>query len=303
MPNRWEEMRVKIRKWTLVLLIAGLGMIAGVWLPFDPGDALPGPLVYAETKGIQVELNGQDVVFDVQPQYRNERTYVPFRKLLEALGATVTWEQATQTATAVKDGLTLTIPLGSHEINLQGHPLKMDMPVILVDDRTLVPLRYVAQALGARVDWTQGEQADRIRITQSYDVMIDRLVNGKTAPGDMQVTYDQAAILFEWLYKGQEKGGLPGFTASKAIDNYPIPGEGDEYVSFWQRFHDENGSPTAYSKLTKEIYTLQYRFGENTMYDNQTRQPLSSYISIADQTKNQILPARGKYIVGYYPQQ
>lgn len=290
---------IKLR-WTWLLLLVGIGMTVGLWLP-DRGDALPGRRVYAEGKDIQVSLNGKEIVFDVKPQYRNERTYVPFRKLLEALGATVTWNPDTQTATAVKDGLTLVIPLGSQEISMEGHALTMDVPVILIEDRILVPLRYVAQALGARVDWAAGVQADRIDITQTDEEMIDRLVNGKNAPGDMQVTYEQATILFEWLYKGQEKGELPGFVAAKAIDNYPISGEGEDYVSYWERFYDEKGSPTTYSKLIREIYSMQYRIGENIMFTKKTNQPVSSYISIADQTKNQILPARGKYVVGYYP--
>lgn len=279
-------------------------MIAGLWMPLDKGDALPGPLVYAETKKIQVELNGQDVVFDVQPQYRNERTYVPFRKLLEALGAKVTWEQSTQTATAEKDGLTLTIPLGSHEIDLQGHPLKMDVPVILVDDRTLVPLRYVAQALGARVDWTQGEQADRIHITQSYDVMIDRLVNGKIAPGDMQVNYEQAAILFEWLYKGQEKGELPGFTGMMPVPlpsgsgYYSINGHGDDYLNYWKKLVDKHQS--IYFNVSKEVFTQNFRISRMEMFERQSGAIVSEFIEIADQNIVKNLE-KGWFIQGYYP--
>jgi hypothetical protein len=290
-------------RWALFLLLVGIGMIVGLWIP-DPGDALPGRRAYAESKDIQVSLNGKEVAFDVKPEYRNQRTYVPFRKLLEALGATVTWNQETQTATAVKDGLSLTISLGSQEILMKGHSLTMDVPVILTEDRTLVPLRYVAQALGARVDWAYGEQADRIKITQTYEEMIDRLVNGKNAPGDMQVTYEQATILFEWLYKGQEKGELPGFTGMMPIPlpngggYYSINGHDDEYLRYWGKVSSEFGD--VYFKVSREIFSGKYRISEMKMYQKKEDQIVSRFIEIADQNISKNLE-KGWFVEGYYP--
>lgn len=295
---------IKLR-WTWLLLLVGIGMTVGLWLP-DRGDALPGRRVYAEGKDIQVSLNGKEIVFDVKPQYRNERTYVPFRKLLEALGATVTWNQGTQTATAVKDGLTLVIPLGSQEISMEGHALTMDVPVILIEDRILVPLRYVAQALGARVDWAAGVQADRIDITQTYEEMIDRLVNGKNAPGHMQVTYEQATILFEWLYKGQEKGELPGFVGMMPIPlpngggYYPIAGHGDEYLRYWEKLSSEYGD--VYFKVSRQLFSSKYRISEMTMYQRKEDQIVSRFIELADQNVIKNLE-KGWFIEGYYPDQ
>ncbi|GAX92079.1 copper amine oxidase N-terminal domain-containing protein [Effusibacillus lacus] len=199
-----------------VLIAILLGAMAGAYpLGFSRGDALPRDVAYAEetVKPIEVLLNGQPVTFDVQPQAVNDRTYVPFRKLLEALGATVEWDESIQTAKAHKDGLIVTIPVGSKIISVQDHTLTMDVPVVVVEGRTLVPLRFVGQALGARVTWTPGEKVDRVEIVQSYEDMIEQMVTGIS--GDQKVSYEQAGILFEWLYKGQEKGQLPPFTGER----------------------------------------------------------------------------------------
>jgi hypothetical protein len=175
----------------------------------------------ASVSSPDVILNGKPVNFEVRPQVISERTYVPFRAILEALGATVTWDSTNNTAHAIKDGIDISIPIGKKEIYVQDHVLAMDVPSQTVNDRALVPLRYVGYALGANVDWNP--QTHVVTMTQDAKAMLDQLVNGQTYATD-KVTYDRAAILFDWMMKLADKNDLPAFTANRVPDKDPYTG-------------------------------------------------------------------------------
>ena len=104
--------------------------------------------------GITVILDGEIVVFDVaQPALVNNRTMVPMRKIFEALGATVTWDNTTQTAKAQKGDMTVEITIGNNIMYSNGNAIEIDSPALLMRSRTYVPVRFVSNALGVKVEW------------------------------------------------------------------------------------------------------------------------------------------------------
>lgn len=102
---------------------------------------------------IKVLLDGQKLDFDVPPQLINNRTMVPMRKIFEAMEANVDWNGDTQTVTATKDDITVIMQIDNTVITVKGENITLDVPPQLVDSRTLVPARAVAESLNAKVDW------------------------------------------------------------------------------------------------------------------------------------------------------
>ena len=107
---------------------------------------------------IAVKLNGKYMTFDVDPILMNDRTMVPFRAIFEALGCTVDWNDDTQTAKGTRNGMVIRLPIGSKNAKVNGKSVTLDQPAELVNDRTLVPLRFVSESLGAAVDWNDATQ-------------------------------------------------------------------------------------------------------------------------------------------------
>jgi len=105
-----------------------------------------------------VNLNGQQLSFDVPPTIEDGRTLVPLRAIFEAMGATVTWDQNTRTATAVKDGTTVVLKIGSTTPTINGQVKQLDVPAKIVNGRTLAPLRFIGEAFGGTVEWNQASQ-------------------------------------------------------------------------------------------------------------------------------------------------
>ncbi len=104
---------------------------------------------------ISVYVNEKKVVFDVEPVQENDRVLVPMRGVFEALGAKVDWEEGRNTAIAEKDGTVIEVTIGSHQMLKNGEEIELDTAARMEGDRTLVPLRAVSEALGAKVEWEE----------------------------------------------------------------------------------------------------------------------------------------------------
>ncbi len=104
---------------------------------------------------VMIFVNGEKVNFtDAQPYIDfSDRTVVPVRALAEFLGAYVDWNEATQRVTIYKDGTTIALTIGSRTIEVNGVESRMDTFAVTMNDRTYLPLRYVAEALGMTVLW------------------------------------------------------------------------------------------------------------------------------------------------------
>lgn len=102
---------------------------------------------------ISVIINEQPVTFDVAPIMMDGRTMVPMRAIFEALGATLEWDSATRTATATRGSTVVRAVIDSNIINVNGSNITMDIAPVIIDGRTLVPLRFVSEAFGYDVSW------------------------------------------------------------------------------------------------------------------------------------------------------
>jgi spore germination protein YaaH len=111
------------------------------------------PVPASAASYVKVMLNGQVLNFDVPPVIENNRTLVPFRKISEAIGATVNWDENTRTITAYKGDKTVILKVGNSTAYVNQNPVKLDAPPVMRKNRTLVPLRFFTEAFGAAVSW------------------------------------------------------------------------------------------------------------------------------------------------------
>ncbi len=89
----------------------------------------------------------------VQPVVLNDRTLVPVRFIAESFGANVGWDGATETVTITMGSNTITLKINSKEMNVNGTVTELDVPAQTLNDRTVIPLRAIAESLGKNVFW------------------------------------------------------------------------------------------------------------------------------------------------------
>lgn len=107
-------------------------------------------------KTITVTLDGKSITFpDQDPLQQSGRVMVPVNAILEAMGAEVTWDKTAKTVTAVLNDQTLVLKIGSSTATVNGETLEIDVPAIIQNSRTLVPVRFISEGLGLTVDWDQ----------------------------------------------------------------------------------------------------------------------------------------------------
>lgn len=110
-----------------------------------------------------VYLNGKQMTFDVNPYIKDGRTLVPMRAIFEAVGATVGWDQDTRTVYAVRekneDASLVTLQIDHDKAFVNSEEKTLDVTATIKNDRTFVPLRFVVEALGEKVEWNQERYA------------------------------------------------------------------------------------------------------------------------------------------------
>lgn len=115
---------------------------------------------------LRVVVNGEKIDFpDAQPFIdKNGRTQVPVRFVSEALGAQVDWNGNTKKVTVALNSRKVVLTIDKKDYEINGQSYQMDTVALLVESRTFVPIRFVSEALGAKVIWDQNSKTVYINL-------------------------------------------------------------------------------------------------------------------------------------------
>lgn len=120
----------------------------------------------------QPVLNSQELVFDVHPITMNGRTLVPVRGILEPLGASFDWNSKEGMVTATKESIVVKLQINSEVALVNGREIRLEAPAQINQGRTLVPLRFISEAFGHKVDWDAA--TTKVTIDKTYHFFLDR---------------------------------------------------------------------------------------------------------------------------------
>ena len=211
--RRCDRMKLskKQRRYTMKKLILALSL--SILLAFavsaatEVGFSPNGQIIRIETE-ITITLNGKPIdceSYGASATIVNGRTLVPLRAIFEALGASGEWDNATKTVTSklyptlTIDGKTfygekclgeLKLTIGSDVLYKDGAPIALDVPATIMDGRTMVPARAIAEGFGVDVKWdaasrtvilTQNPPQSVVGVWYSSNPMmpIEEMISGK----------------------------------------------------------------------------------------------------------------------------
>lgn len=125
----------------------------------DSNAAEAGKTIKLQIGSRIVNVDNEAVIYDAAPVIRNDRTLVPIRIITEALGGKVDWNGATKE---------VTLSINDKEIKMTiGKTLeKYGVAPVIIDGRTFVPVRFVADELGAEVAWDEATKTVTIKTAQ-----------------------------------------------------------------------------------------------------------------------------------------
>ncbi len=131
---------------------------------------------------IKVTIDGVPQTYDVMPVLNNDHTLLPMRGIFEALGAKISWEESTGTVTGVKGDITVVLQIGNAIAKVNGTEVALDVPTKLINDRTMVPARFISESLGCTVDWNDTTRTVVISSPTETEKNVGReMLDGKKA--------------------------------------------------------------------------------------------------------------------------
>lgn len=113
-----------------------------------------------------VVVFGGNAKFDTPPVIKEGRVLIPVRAITEAMGADVDWDSETSTVTIVKGDITIILDLADGTACVNDEEAEIDVPAQLMNNRTMVPLRFIAENLGLGVEWDEDTQSVELTIEE-----------------------------------------------------------------------------------------------------------------------------------------
>ncbi len=189
---------------TALLLIAAL-------LPLGGDGAAEDGAAAAAAEEVGLFLNGERLVVDVPPFLKDGRARVPVRAVFEALGADVIWESAQQKVTVAREESRLELFIGEPVMLIDGAHESLTHPPLVLEGRTLVPVRALAENLGVDVSWDAVERAIHLQVDDG------RFGESRNLPQSPPPYYEDVAVdvdtygikLGDPVWVLQEKLGQP----------------------------------------------------------------------------------------------
>lgn len=205
---------------------------------------------------ISIYINGVKLSTDQAPMMIGNRAMLPLRAIFEALDAKVLWNQKAQTVTAIKDGTTIVLKIGSKAAKINNSSVNLDVPAQSKQGRTMVPVRFVSEAMGDEVVWNKSSSSVFITTSAPDESVggvsyVTAQVIGQEGDGrDLKVSFDRPSSelnVDHYRVLVVKSANTPAFNLSKAIavssNNYTTAAVGsrDSSVTLSSQSRDVDG--------------------------------------------------------------
>ena len=172
------------------------GLLLALLVVFSP------VAIFAQSQDIQMKVNGRPIEADVSAFIENNRTYVPVRFVTEALGGEVQFDTEMYGTPAVliygDDDLWLTLFVGYRKALYGEGVMANDVPPLIKNNRTMVPIRFIASYLGCEIGWDQNTRTvyiDQVNNPQSFDKYYDDAASQKISNWVMRPNHKTSDFL------------------------------------------------------------------------------------------------------------
>lgn len=222
-------------------------------------------------ESIEIKLNGNRLSLPMDPVIKDGRTLVPIRPIFESLGGTVDWNNSTRTVTGRQNNKIIKLQIDNRIAELDGKDVTLDVPATILNGSTFVPVRFIGESLGAKVDWNNDTRTVNIS-TDVNSYTVTRVVDGDT----IKVNYNGKV----------ESVRLIGVDTPESV--HPDRSKNTPQGKLASEF--------AKSKLEGKEVILEFDVQERDQYDR-----LLAYVWIDGEMFNKVLLREGYAQISTYP--
>jgi hypothetical protein len=194
----------------------------------------------SEQDPIKILVDGEEVTFDQPPVVTDGRTLVPVRGVFEKLGASVVWDGKTQSVKAIRKDKYITIKIGDTSPTVNGEAMTLDVPAQIINNRTLVPLRFISESLGADVVWDGKERTVNVYV---WELIGDRYFYTDDETGEILVELSEEEYNHQLIWGDKELVNVS--TWLHLLDGY------QEVTSYHATIKEVNGELFTFTMWTE----------------------------------------------------
>ena len=199
-------------------------------------------LVIGETKA---SVFGELVENDVVPLIVDGRTMLPARFVAENLGATADWDPETKVVTIKSETVEIKLTIDSTVATVNGEEEELDAPAMILGDRTYTPVRFVAEKLGAKVDWNDAFKMVLITKVVAEEPAEETTDEEKTADENTEEVTDEEKTADKNAEEVTDEEKTADENAEEATDEEKTADENAEEATDEEKAADETDEAAA----------------------------------------------------------
>ncbi len=267
----------------------------------------------AEITGvINIFFDGNKLKTDVEPLVENGRVLIPLRAVSEEMGFRVDWSPSAQVAYVFGEHDSIEVAVGGKTAYISDQPVELDVAASSMNGRIMVPIRFVAEALGLEINWVQKNNYIEIKDKQRYfDQIQSHLIQGDLA-GARRVALLAPKINIQYDLKmglpEPDKPAIYYFPEGECLQYYVQTEEqliffsevNGIFIVQWQTNFGENLMEEPTSTLTKYLATLSKGYTDEQGIRPLVTEPLSYFEYIPEEdviNLGQISPEGGHQLL------
>ena len=168
-------------KTVLKIVLLSIIIISNMSFTYAVSEPLSSPVNVLMTIDSDVAtINSQTYKLDQAPVLINSRTMVPIRFITEALGLDISWESKTRSVLIEKETQTVRLYVDQSTAEVNSKLIYIDTPPTIINDRTLVPVRFISEVLGYQVSWKENTKEVSISNTLRNENDLDFSIGDQT---------------------------------------------------------------------------------------------------------------------------
>lgn len=145
---------------------------------------------------VTLKINGAVIKSSVEPIIENGTTLVPLRTVSENMGASVKWNGDTRQVTIIKGSKEILLTIGSKIVIVNGESKELLLPPKIIENTTMVPIRFVSENLGANVKWNENTRT--VEILSPLNIVRNFIEEQELTVTFLDVGQADSALLIMW---------------------------------------------------------------------------------------------------------
>ena len=284
-----------IRYLRLMFLIAAVILMLAQAVYADETDItqkdIDDGLAFCRDYPVLLQVDGAAVESDVPPVIIKERTLIPARAVFESMGATVDWDEEARLVEITMGTSDVKLTIDSKTAFVNGAEVEMDVPAMIVNDRTLIPVRFVAESLSCGVGW---DDLSRTVIMSSPQVSEKTAVSSVVVKekNDFYRIIIQGDGVFDtyksFAYESPERFGIDIKNASLDVDGESIDSDHDNKIFDSVRFSQFDGETVrVVVDLNEKVAgKVSYSSDKNSIFIDFDKAQNEEYEDLGDMTED-----------------